>query len=306
VTPDDALAGNNNNNETWRQVTVSGSGTAWNFGFTGSSHRAEYAIKAWRAADPAVTLSEIQVAGDGLVIVGCRVTDVGLGLQRYEYAVQNMNCETSVGSFSIPVTPGVTISNIGFHDVRYHSGDGPGNVAFDGTDWVGAESGGAVTWSTAQTYAQNPSANAIRWGTTYNFRFDANALPIAGNATVGHFKTAGADSAAGPGSGRAQRSGQRRVLLRRRQRHGLPVRQQQPGRLERGLPELARHGRQPRGRRFGQRRRGHVRAERRRHAGQLGPLLPGHHPDLCRASGAVFGDGLRCAGRLGRAPRHDS
>ena len=209
VTPDDALAGNNNNNETWRQVTVSGSGTAWNFGFTGNSYRAEYALKAWQNADPSVSLAEVQVPGDGLVIVGCRVTDIGLGLQRYEYAVQNMNCETSVGSFSIPVTAGVTISNIGFHDIRYHSGDGPGNIAFDGTDWVGAETGGAVTWTTAQTYAQNPSANAIRWGTTYNFRFDANALPIAGNATVGHFKTAGADSASvkipgapsGPGSG---------------------------------------------------------------------------------------------------------
>ncbi len=209
VTPDDALAGNQNNNESFRQVTVSGSGTAWNFGFTGGTQRAQYALKAWRVADPAVTLSEVQTTGDGLVIVGCRVTDVGLGLRRYEYAVQNLNCDKSVGSFSIPVTPGVTVTNIGFHDIRYHSGDGPGNVAFDGTDWVGSETGGSVTWNTAQTYAQNPSANAIRWGTTYNFRFDANADPIAGTATFGLFKVVASETAAvqvpgnasGPGSG---------------------------------------------------------------------------------------------------------
>src|SRR5207248_4016980 len=32
-------------------------------------------------------------------------------------------------------------------------------------------------------------ANAIRWGTMYNFRFDANSPPQADNATVGFFKT---------------------------------------------------------------------------------------------------------------------
>jgi hypothetical protein len=209
VTPDDAAAGNQNNNETWRQVTVSGSGTAWNFGFTGNSFRAEYALKAWRNADPLVQLTEVQVPADGLVIVGCRVTDIGLGIHRYEYAVQNMNCEVSVGSFSIPVQAGTVISNIGFHDVRYHSGDGPGNVNFDGTDWVGAESGGAVTWSTAQPYTTNPSGNAIRWGTTYNFRFDANATPVAGSGSFGTFKTNSPQAFAvqvpgapsGPGSG---------------------------------------------------------------------------------------------------------
>ena len=37
--------------------------------------------------------------------------------------------------------------------------------------------------------AQNQNANAIRWGTLYNFRFDSNRPPQAMNATLGFFKT---------------------------------------------------------------------------------------------------------------------
>ncbi len=45
-----------------------------------------------------------------------------------------------------------------------------------------------MTWST-DTYAQNPNANAIRWGTLYNFRFDSSRPPTSANATVGFYKT---------------------------------------------------------------------------------------------------------------------
>src|SRR5207249_7957193 len=46
----------------------------------------------------------------------------------------------------------------------------------------------SITWNT-ETFAQNQNANAIRWGTLYNFRFDADQPPQAANATVGFFKT---------------------------------------------------------------------------------------------------------------------
>ena len=36
---------------------------------------------------------------------------------------------------------------------------------------------------------QNQNANAIRFGTLYNFRFDADQPPQTANATVGFFKT---------------------------------------------------------------------------------------------------------------------
>ena len=46
----------------------------------------------------------------------------------------------------------------------------------------------ALNWS-SETFAQNQNANAIRWGTLYNFRFDSNKPPQAASATLGFFKT---------------------------------------------------------------------------------------------------------------------
>jgi hypothetical protein len=45
-----------------------------------------------------------------------------------------------------------------------------------------------LSWS-SETFAQNQNANALRWGTLYNFRFDSNRPPRAANATVGFYKT---------------------------------------------------------------------------------------------------------------------
>jgi hypothetical protein len=67
---------------------------------------------------------------------------------------------------------------------------------------VATVGGGAVSWST-ETETINPNANAIRWGTTYNFRFDADAAPSVVNATIGLWKTGSPSSIAtsveGPG-----------------------------------------------------------------------------------------------------------
>ena len=46
----------------------------------------------------------------------------------------------------------------------------------------------SITWN-SETFAQNQNANAIRWGTLYNFRFDADQPPEEANAIVGYFKT---------------------------------------------------------------------------------------------------------------------
>ena len=47
----------------------------------------------------------------------------------------------------------------------------------------------ALSPGTRETFAQNQNANAIRYSTLYNFRFDADQPPNPTNATVGYFKT---------------------------------------------------------------------------------------------------------------------
>ena len=184
VTADDALAGNQNNNVSYREMTcASGS-----FAFTGTTQRTLPAIRAWAVAESGVTLTDVQVSGDGLITVGSKATSLGGGTWHYEYAVYNMNSDRNVGSFSVPCPVGATVTNIGFHDVGYHDNDGSGSANFSGTDWVGTFASGAVTWA-CETQAQNALANAIRWGSLYNFRFDANVAPTSGVTTFGLWKT---------------------------------------------------------------------------------------------------------------------
>ena len=54
--------------------------------------------------------------------------------------------------------------------------------------------GGAVRW-TGPTHATAPNGNALRFSTIYNFWFDANVPPTAGDATLGLFKPGPAGSA---------------------------------------------------------------------------------------------------------------
>ena len=183
ITKDDAEAGRANNNASHRPITVSGSGTFFDIAFAGSTVREQPAIREWAELDPAVDMIDIQVPKDGLFILGAKATALGGGVWHYEYAVHNLNSLRSGGTFSVPIPDGATITNIGFHDVDYHSGE-----PYPGTDWT--HNGGAdfkVEWAT-EPAAQNPNANAIRWGTTYNFRFDADVEPATHDVTLGLFR----------------------------------------------------------------------------------------------------------------------
>ncbi len=190
IAPDDATSGHGNNNCSNREVTVTGSGTTWNFGFSGPTNREIPAIRQWANCETGVTLSNIQIPSEGLLILGYKTTSLGNGMYHYEYAIYNMNSDRAVGGFSLPVPVNVQLSNVGFHDVTYRGGDGVGGVNQDGTDWPSQNNAGVMSWSTTP-FASNPNANAIRWGTTYNFRFDANAPPVAGTVTINTFKNNG-------------------------------------------------------------------------------------------------------------------
>src|SRR6266496_2960723 len=63
-----------------------------------------------------------------------------------------------------------------------------GSAGFSSTPWTPDQTPDSLTWST-ETFAENPNANAIRWGTLYNFRFDSDQPPRTTNATIGFFKT---------------------------------------------------------------------------------------------------------------------
>jgi hypothetical protein len=154
------------------------------------------AIHAWHAIDANVVETVVDIPGDGRFILAAKATALPNNVWRYEYALYNLNSDRSARTFSVPLPANANVTNIGFHDVDYHSGDGINNVTTDGADWQAVQTADAITWST-QTFAENPNANALRWGTLYNFRFDADVAPAADlqSLTIGTFKIDGSATA---------------------------------------------------------------------------------------------------------------
>jgi hypothetical protein len=177
------------NNASYRQFNVSGT-TSFTFTAVGTTTRMKPATQAWTGSS-SVTL-EPEPGVDGRAFVVYKVTNPSSGVWHYEYAVHNQNLDRSIQSFSIPLGCGVTISNLGFHAPPNHPGfpnDGTlNNAGFSNTPWTPNQTTDAISWN-CETFAQNQNANAIRFGTLYNFRFDSNKPPASANATVGFFKT---------------------------------------------------------------------------------------------------------------------
>ncbi|MCH8150078.1 MAG: hypothetical protein IH987_19205, partial [Planctomycetes bacterium] len=173
IAPDDSTAGNQNNNASYRpvEITFTEAESRYEAMLIESTRVGQAAIRAWRAQDPSVVETEIQVPGEGFLILAAKATDLKDGMWRYEYALQNVNSDRSVRSFAIPLPHDARVDNIGFHDVDYHSGD-----PFDPADWTALLTEVSISWST-NYYQVDLDANALRWGTLYNFRFDARACP---------------------------------------------------------------------------------------------------------------------------------
>ena len=178
------------NNVSYRQYTVSGNASSFTFNPAGSTVRTKPAIEAW----PGATIIPIEPAPgvDGLAAIAYKVTQVSAGVWHYEYAVYNQSLDRAIQAFSVAIGAGAPISNVGFHAPPQHpgsSGDGTvGDAGFSSTPWASNVTGSEVAWST-ETIGVNPNANAIRWGTMYNFRFESTSPPELKDATIGFFKT---------------------------------------------------------------------------------------------------------------------
>ncbi len=182
--PTDEARNEKFNNASWRPVTVGSlSGGGYNLSFGGTTHQQQGAIYSWPTLESGVTLVDGTIANEGRFILGYKVTEIVPGTTwHYEYALYNMNSDRSAYFFYVPFSVGTTLSNVGFHDVDYHSGE-----PYSLTDWPPVLGGGNITWAT-DSYATNVNANALRWGSTYNFRFDADRPPYPGIVKVGLFK----------------------------------------------------------------------------------------------------------------------
>ena len=177
------------NNVSYRQYSVTGTASPFSFSAVGSTVRTKAAIEAWTGSTRVTIEPERGV--DGIGYLAYKVTNPSPGVWHYEYAIYNMNLDRGIASFRVPVGTGVTLTNTAFkmppqHPVWDQDGT-PGNAGFNSTPWTATLSSTSMSWST-DNFALNPNANAIRWGTMYNFRFDANQPPATMYGTVGFYK----------------------------------------------------------------------------------------------------------------------
>jgi hypothetical protein len=177
------------NNASYRRYSITGT-TSFTFSAVEETVRMTPAVNAWTGAT--INPIEPEPGTDGRAFIAYKVTGPVAGIYHYEYALFNQSLDRGIQSFSVPLGCGITVTNLGFHAPLNHPGfpnDGTvGNAGFSNAAWTSNQTATDVTWN-SETFAQNQNANAIRWGTLYNFRFDSNKPPLAMNATVGFFKT---------------------------------------------------------------------------------------------------------------------
>lgn len=183
VSADDAQAGNGTNNVSFRPIFVDLQDVEfYRIAVFGTTRTELPAIRAWREIDDSVVETIVEVPNEGRFVLSAKAWLLNNGLWRYEYALQNINSDRACGSFSIPLPLGAALERIGFHDVDYHSDE-----IFDTTDWFPTVLDDQIIWATTP-HIFDVNANALRWGTLYNFRFDTNIAPEPTTITIGLFK----------------------------------------------------------------------------------------------------------------------
>jgi len=182
------------NNASYKQYSVSGGPSTFSFSPIGSTVREQPAIMAWTGAT--VQRIEPDPGNDGIFFVASKVTGPNNGMWHYEYAIYNQNLDRAIQSFQVFFPKFLPAVSEQFHAPPQHPGfphDGTvGDAGYSSTPWDFTIDDQNVpysaTWST-ETLAQNPNANAIRFGTLYNFRLDSTAPPAFSTAGITFFKT---------------------------------------------------------------------------------------------------------------------
>ncbi len=165
IHPQDAQAGKGNNNASYREVTFPQQGGKFTLTFSSPTVRELPAIYAWRAVDHNVRLFNVDVPGDGRFILGIRSTRLAKGGYHHEIALHNLNSDRAAQALTIR-TLGGKVGKAGFHGVKYDQEN------YDSADWKSTPAAASITWAT-DTFKTNKNANALRWGTLYNFWFDS-------------------------------------------------------------------------------------------------------------------------------------
>jgi hypothetical protein len=182
----DYEAGNELNNGSYRRFNVGDlSASGYQLNMTGPTNLGLPGIYAWEENSNTVEIEIIDLPGDGRIFVAHDVIDNGDGTWQYEYAIYNLTSDNAINGFTIPMSSNTSVLDRDFHDAPSHSGE-----AYKTFNWAPNIGNGYTGWKTTE-YATDPDANAIRWGTMYNFSLTADTPPTEGVAELETFKNNG-------------------------------------------------------------------------------------------------------------------
>jgi hypothetical protein len=154
---------NRGNNTMSRPFVMTWGGSNWNATTLGMPTFGSILTR-W----PGATLSTAQNGNDdGRFVVAVNVTGPTNGIWHYEYAVHNLDNKAGSAAFRVPVCPTGNVTNIGFRDIDQNALN----------NWVGTNTGTEIVWSA-------PAGNPQNWNTLFNFWFDSDVAPVAGNISI--------------------------------------------------------------------------------------------------------------------------
>ncbi len=106
-------------------------------------------------------------AGEGHLTVAVKVQDMGGGLFRYNYMVENHDYDPQVQTISVPLHDTTTMTDFEFVDTDEDANN----------NWNLLRSNNMLT-------LQAPTGNELDWGILYSFSFTVNAEPVTGEITL--------------------------------------------------------------------------------------------------------------------------
>ncbi|PTR06812.1 hypothetical protein C8R32_10998 [Nitrosospira sp. Nsp5] len=184
IAVDDAAAGNAQNNLSYREVIPTLSGNRYSLNKKNDDiEHLKPAISEWQkdgAKIEIVTTQETNQA-KSYIYVASKSLPLANGTYRYEYAVFNMNSDIGVQGLEVPAN-GIVTGSVGFYAPKYH-----GEI-YSSDPWRNLSEAGIVSWQTKKSYSEDKNANAIRWGTTYNFWFESTNPPEIRESKISRFK----------------------------------------------------------------------------------------------------------------------
>ena len=166
---DDLAAGNSGNNFAYREVLVDPQ--SLDLILSGLPVTGRPAIFAWRDIDPRVQIAAVEVPGSDPVerfFVARRYFQDFDDFDNYFYVLRNINSDLAVRRWSVVFSGGLDFGVPTATTIPHHSGE-----PYSASTWVWDSDLPSFTHMSmfTSTFAMDPNANALRWGTAFSFRF---------------------------------------------------------------------------------------------------------------------------------------